>query len=145
MPASAAKRATCDMDPAGQADGRDEMSEDEARSDEDRGARQRMEEGIRSGLGILSAFKDALEESIREARERGDLSKDRAKELMREALDKAQSAASGARERLDFVNQSELEALEGAVQSLTERVAALEARLFALEQEGNGGGDGKEA
>jgi polyhydroxyalkanoate synthesis regulator phasin len=94
-----------------------------------------MGEGIRSGIGILSAFKDTVEESIREARERGDLSADRAKELLREAVDKAQSAASGARERLDFANHGELEALQGAVEALTARVSALEARVFEVEQE----------
>ncbi|MGD2047027.1 MAG: hypothetical protein PVJ80_05350 [Gemmatimonadota bacterium] len=100
-----------------------------------KGTRERMGDGIRSGIGILSAFKDTVEESIREARERGDLSADRAKELLREAMDKAQSAASGARDRLDFVSHGELEALQGAVQALTARVSALEARVFEVEQE----------
>lgn len=104
------------------------MTEDEKQSEGEEGARQRMGEGIRSGIGVLSAFKDALEETIREARERGDLSAERARQLMREALDKAQSAASGARERLDFAHQAELEELE-------RRVAALEESVFGSTQE----------
>ena len=43
------------------------------------GRRKSMGDGIKEGLGVLSAFKDALEETIQEARERGDLSTDRAK------------------------------------------------------------------
>jgi polyhydroxyalkanoate synthesis regulator phasin len=87
---------------------------------------QRFGDGIKQGIGVLSAFKDALEETIQEARERGDLSSDRAKEVMKDALDRAQTAADGARERLDFANQAELQALRNAVDDLTERVAALE-------------------
>ncbi|HET9949876.1 MAG TPA: hypothetical protein VFQ22_13225 [Longimicrobiales bacterium] len=97
--------------------------------------RQRMGEGIRQGIGVLSAFKDALEETIQEARERGDLSAERAKELMKGALGKAQAAASEARERFDFVNQGELEELEQALEALQGRVAALEAHVFGAARE----------
>lgn len=117
----------------------DQRSGHEARADDDnddKGPRQRMGDGIRSGIGVLSAFKDALEETIRDARDRGDLSAERAKDLMKEALEKAQSAASGARDRLDFVNQGELEALQEAMAALNERVIALEASVF-----GDQGGD----
>lgn len=105
------------------------MSDENKQGDEDKGARQRMGEGIRSGIGVLTAFKDALEETIRDARDRGDLSTDRAKELMKEALDKAQTAASGARERLDFVNHSEFEALQASIEGLADRVTALEQHI----------------
>ena len=90
------------------------------------GRSQRFGDGIKQGIGVLSAFKDALEETIQEARDRGDLSSDRAKEVMKEALDRAQTAADGARERLDFANQTELEMLRKAVDDLSARVAALE-------------------
>jgi polyhydroxyalkanoate synthesis regulator phasin len=90
------------------------------------GRSQRFGDGIKQGIGVLSAFKDALEETIQEARDRGDLSSDRAKEVMKEALDRAQTAADGARERLDFANQTELELLRKAVDDLSARVAALE-------------------
>ena len=110
------------------------MTEEHTEQDREKGPRERMGDGIRSGIGVLSAFKDALEETIKDARERGDLSADRAKELMKEALEKAQSAASEARERLDFVNHSEFEELRAAVAALQERVATLEAQ--------NGASDG---
>ena len=115
------------------------MSEEEKTTEaEDRkSARQKMGEGIKQGIGVLSAFKDALEETIQEARDRGDLSAERAKEVMKEALDKAQAAASGARERLDFANQAEFEAL-------AERVSALEERVFG-ESAGDGPAQGEEA
>ena len=99
-------------------------------TDEKKSTKEKVSDGIKQGIGVLSAFKDALEETITEARERGDLSPERAKEVMRSALNKAQEAADGARERLDFVSQKEFDAL-------AERVAALEARLGAP---GSGGG-----
>ncbi len=116
-------------------------------SRERRGARRRMSDGIKEGISVLSAFKDAIEETIQEARDRGDLSADGAKRVMKDALGKAQSAASDARERLDFVNQEEMEALEDAVTSLRTRVAALEERVFAGAEEApepppSGGGGG---
>lgn len=98
----------------------------ESRSTDGAGRSQRFGDGIKQGIGVLSGFKDALEETIQEARDRGDLSSDRAKEVMKEALDRAQSAADGARERLDFANQTELEMLRKAVDDLSARVAALE-------------------
>ena len=104
------------------------MTDEDGPAEGDKGARQRMGDGIRSGIGVLSALKEALEESIKEARERGDLSAERAKELVRDALDRAQSAASDARERFDFANHAELEELRAQVRSLEERVAALEKR-----------------
>jgi polyhydroxyalkanoate synthesis regulator phasin len=94
-----------------------------------RGAREKVGDGIRQGIGVLSAFKDALEETIQEARERGDLSTDRAKEVMKGALGRAQAAASGAKERLDFAQQGDVDALREAMDRLMERVSALEARL----------------
>lgn len=111
-------------------------------SDEEKSARQKMGDGIRSGIGVLSAFKDALEETIREARDRGDLSTDRAKEMLREALDKAQSAASGARERLDFATHGEMGELEKAVEALRDRVSALETSVFGRAA---GAGEGEAA
>lgn len=102
-------------------------------------AREKVGDGIRQGIGVLSALKDALEETINEARERGDLSAERAKEVMKGALGRAQAAASDARERLDFVSQAEMEALQETVEDLRRRVAALEADAFGP-TEGEGGG-----
>ena len=107
------------------------MTEDKKR------ARDKVSDGIRQGIGVLSAFKDALEETINEARERGDLSSDRAKEVMKGALHKAQEAAEGARERLDFVSQKEFDALAAAVEGIKERVRALEARFGGSEAPGD--------
>lgn len=90
------------------------------------GPKERVSEGIRQGIGVLSAFKEALEETIQEARDRGDLSADRAKQVMKEALDRAQSAAGDAKERLDFAHQSEIDVLRAELDTLRARVAALE-------------------
>lgn len=99
-----------------------------------KGTRAKVSDGIKQGIGVLSAFKDALEETINEARERGDLSSDRAKQVMKDALHRAQEAAEGARERLDFVGQKEFDTLAAAVEGLRERVAALEARFAGEEK-----------
>jgi polyhydroxyalkanoate synthesis regulator phasin len=100
--------------------------------------RGRMGDGIRSGLGVLTAFKDALEETIQEARDRGDLSTERAKEVMKETLEKAQSAAEGAKEKLDFAHQGEMEAVRRAVDSIKDRLSALEVSVFGAAREGEG-------
>lgn len=109
----------------------------------------RMGDGIRQGIGVLSAFKEALEETIQEARDRGDLSTDRAKEVMREALDRAQSAAEDARERFDFAPQgevdrtrSDIEALKAAFEALQVRVRALEEQVLGDADAGEGGSSG---
>jgi polyhydroxyalkanoate synthesis regulator phasin len=85
--------------------------------------------GIDKGLGVLSAFKEAIDESINEARERGDLSQDRAKEIMREALDRAQDAADGARERFDFATKKHMDSMRGEMDALGARVRRIEAHL----------------
>ncbi len=98
-----------------------------------------MGDGIRQGLGVLSAFKEALEETIQEARERGDLSADRAKEVVKETLDRAQAAGERARERLDFVSQADLETVKEAVEEIRVQVRRLEERVFGVD--GGGGSD----
>ena len=95
--------------------GEDKMSEEKKK-------RRGVSDGLRQGLGALSAMRDAIEETISEARDRGDLSADRAKHAMRRALDRAQSAAGDARERFDFPTQKDFDALEA-------RVAAVESHL----------------
>lgn len=96
-----------------------------------KGARAKVGDGIRQGIGVLSAFKEALEETIHEARERGDISTDKAKEVMKGALDRAQAAASEARERFDFATQADLDTLEKGVEDLKGRVSALEEKVRA--------------
>ncbi len=85
--------------------------------------------GIRQGLSMLSAMKDAIEETLKEARERGDLSPERAREVMRSTLEKAQEKAGEARDALDFVKQKEFDALREMVDQLGARVADIEQRV----------------
>ena len=105
-----------------------------------RSARDSVGDGIRQGLGVLTAFKEALEETISEARERGDLSPERGRAFMRDALDRAQAAAGDARERFDFATRKDVDELASEVRALQARVARLEDRLEAAERPGTGPG-----
>jgi polyhydroxyalkanoate synthesis regulator phasin len=82
-----------------------------------------VREGIRAGLGILSALKDALEETIQEMADRGELSQDRAREAVRTTMDRAQAAFEDARVRLEFVPRREFESLKAEVADLRARLA----------------------
>lgn len=86
-------------------------------------------DGLKQGLGVLSAFKEALEETIHDARERGDLSAERAREIVQGAMDRAREAAGEARERLDFVPHQEFEDLTSRVEELRVRLENLERRV----------------
>lgn len=99
------------------------MSEDELSR-----RRPSIGEGIRSGIGVLTAFKEAIEETIQEASSRGDLSPDRAKHFLGEALHRAQDVAADVRDRLDFVPRREFDALLREVEELQRRVDQLEGR-----------------
>lgn len=83
-------------------------------------------EGMRAGIGILAAVKDAIEETIDDLRRRGDISPERAREVMRSAMDRAQHAVGDARERLDFVPRRDFEQLRAEVAELRRRVTDLE-------------------
>lgn len=85
-----------------------------------------IREGMRQGLGFLSALKDAIEDTIAEARDRGDLSPDRAREALKGALGRAQEAADDARGRLDFATRRELEELTRVVEGLKARLDRLD-------------------
>ena len=85
--------------------------------------------GIRYGLGMLAAMKDAIEETLKEAKERGDLTPERAKEVMRSTLEKAQEKAGEARDALDFVKQREFDALKEMVEQLDVRVTGIERKV----------------
>jgi polyhydroxyalkanoate synthesis regulator phasin len=98
-------------------------------SEDKRTTRGKVSDGIKQGIGVLSAFKDALEETIQEAKDRGDLSTDRAKEVMKSALHKAQEAAEEAKDRLDLVTQREFDGLKEAVEAIREKVERLETSI----------------
>ena len=85
-----------------------------------------VSDGIQQGLAVLVALKDVLDETIREARDRGGASTERVKEALRSARAQAQQAASGASERFNFVSRTDFEQLQ-------ERVAELGTRLKNLE------------
>ena len=89
--------------------------------------------GVVGGLAFWAwTAKELGAATIQEARERGDLSAERAKTVMKDALGRAQSAASGAKERLDFVHQSEIDALRAEVEALRNRLDLLEGRVSGL-------------
>ena len=85
--------------------------------------------GIRQGLGMLAAMKDAIEETLKEAKERGDLTPERAKEVMRGTLEKAQEKAEEARDAFDFVKQKEFDALKEVVKRLGKRVTDIDGKV----------------
>ena len=81
--------------------------------------------GIRSGIGILSAFRDAIEETIQDAVDRNDLRPERAREAMGTALERMQGAFDEMRERVDVVPRKEFDALRAEVEELRRRVEQL--------------------
>jgi polyhydroxyalkanoate synthesis regulator phasin len=87
-----------------------------------------VSDGIKQGLGVLSALKDALEEAITEARERGDLTPERARDAVRSAMGRVQEAAGDARERLDFASRKDLDHLKDQIAELKVRLENLERR-----------------
>jgi polyhydroxyalkanoate synthesis regulator phasin len=88
--------------------------------------RSGISEGIRTGIGILTAFKEAIEETLEDAVKRGDLSPERAKSAMKEAADRVQETLEEARERVDFVPRKEFEALREEVAELRRRLGQVE-------------------
>jgi polyhydroxyalkanoate synthesis regulator phasin len=102
------------------------------------GGRERGRESFSAWLGVLSAFREAIEESISELRDRGDLSPERAREAVRSTMRRAQSAMEDARERLDMVPRREFDSLRTEVDDLRRRLARLEgdaARRIPIEGE----------
>lgn len=93
---------------------------------EERRRPPRIGEGIRAGIGILTAFKEAVEETFQEAVDRGELKPERAKQAVQDAMRRAQGAVDDVRERLDTAPRRELEELRAEVEELKRRLAALE-------------------
>jgi polyhydroxyalkanoate synthesis regulator phasin len=100
------------------------MTEQREPRDRDRGnVGDEVREGIRAGIGILSAIKDAVEETIQDMANRGELSQERAREAVRTTMDRAQVAFDDARVRFDFVPRREFDALKAEVADLRSRLA----------------------
>jgi len=89
-------------------------------------ARAAAKEWIRATTGILSAFKEAIEETIDEMRERGEVAPERAKEAVRNTMRRAQQAVDETRERFDFVPRREFDELRRDLEALARRVERLE-------------------
>lgn len=86
-------------------------------------------EGVRSGLGILTAFKEAIEETIQDAVDKGELSPERARDTMRTASRRVQDGIEEARERLDLVPRRDFDRVREEVAELRRRLDALEPAL----------------
>ena len=95
-------------------------------SDEQPKGRTSIGEGLRAGIGILSAFREAIEETIEEAVQQNDLNPDRAKTALSGALERAQGVFDEARERLDVVPRREFDALKAEVDELRRRLDRLD-------------------
>lgn len=85
-------------------------------------------EGIRTGVGVLAALREAIEETVTEAMERSDLRPERARDAMNVAFERAQAAMDDVRERMDAVPRREFDALLAEVRELRARLDALEGR-----------------
>ncbi|MGQ0561509.1 MAG: hypothetical protein ACT443_06500 [Gemmatimonadota bacterium] len=91
-------------------------------------AKEGIKEGVRAVTGILAALKDAIEETIDDIKQRGDLDPNRAREAARETMSRAQGAFEDMKERVDFVPRKEFEALRAEQEALRVRVATLESK-----------------
>lgn len=90
--------------------------------------RSAIGDGLRSGVGILTAFRDAIEETIQDAVDRNDLRPERAREAMGTALERMQGAFDEMRERVDVVSRKDFDALRAEVEELRRRVDQLTGR-----------------
>ncbi len=104
------------------------MSGDEWTRNRDN-AKEGIKEGVRAVTGFLAALKDAIDETLRDVRDTGDLDPERAREAMRSTMKKAQGAMDDVKERLDFVPRKDLDTLRAEVEALRARVAELESKV----------------
>lgn len=110
----------------GNEDAQSEETTGQAESEHERDLAGGFKEGIRQGWGVLSALKDAIEETIHEAKSKGDLNQDRAKKVFRDAMNKAQERAGAAKDRFDFVNRNDF---DDFVDTIDRRLKDLERKL----------------
>ncbi|HSJ09150.1 MAG TPA: hypothetical protein VK928_04530 [Longimicrobiales bacterium] len=75
-------------------------------------------DSIRAVTGVMGAFKDAIEQTLNELSEKGDISPDRAKSAAQDAMKRAQDAMEDVRGRLEFVPRREFETLRDEVAAL---------------------------
>ena len=110
-------------------------TEGEAKEEWKRGkqeAKEGIREGVRAVTGFLAALKDAIDETLRDVRDSGDLDPDKAKDAMRSTMRKAQDAMDDVKDRLDFAQRKDIDALR-------EELAAIRVRLTDLENKAGGG------
>lgn len=93
-------------------------------------------EGLRAGIGILTAFKEAVEETFQEAVNRGDMKPDRASAAVQDAMRRAQEAFGDVRERLDVVPRKEFDELRAELEAVRVEMAELRARMGTMESSG---------
>jgi polyhydroxyalkanoate synthesis regulator phasin len=92
-------------------------------------AKEGIKEGVRAVTGFLAALKDAIEETLRDVRDTGDLDPQRAKDAMKSTMRRAQDAMDDVKDRLDFVQRKDHDALRAEVEALRARVTELEAKI----------------
>lgn len=92
-------------------------------------AKEGLREGVRAVTGFLAALKDAIDETIRDVRDTGDLDPDRAKQAMRSTMKRAQDAMDDVKERIDFATRKEHDTLREELYALRQRVADLESKV----------------
>lgn len=98
-----------------------------------------VRDGIRAGLGILSAMKDAIEDTIEELLGKGETpveGDDAARQATDRAREAARKAARQAADRLDVVTRDELDAVRAEVAELRARLDALDGEAEDAEPAG---------
>jgi polyhydroxyalkanoate synthesis regulator phasin len=95
-------------------------------SDEQPKGRTSIGEGLRAGIGILAAFKDAIEETIEDAVQKNDLNPDRAKTALSGALERAQGVYEDVKGRVEMVPRRDFDALKAEVDELRLRLDRLD-------------------
>ena len=95
-------------------------------SDEQPKGRTSIGEGLRAGIGVLAAFREAIEETIEEAVQKNDLNSERAKSALSGALERAQDVFEDVRERVEMVPRRDFDALKAEVEELRRRLDRLD-------------------